>query len=355
MKRCMLVAVLGALPVAAFAQGGAAAQQSVLVTTVTPQRGRIARAVIGYGLVQTAPGGSETMSVLRGVQVRQVLVAVGQTVRQGQALMTLGADAAAIASYKQAGSALALAQSERGRLEEMLAQHLATRDQVAQAAKAVLDAQANLEVLKSAGGDSVGQTLRAGFDGVVSALPATTGARVPAQTPLIVLERSNGLVVAVGVEPSRRAELAENQPARIDPLDGGGPAQDGAVSAIGGMLDQVTRLVPVLVRPAVASSLLPGGPVRASIRVGEIEGWLVPRDAVLTDAKGAYLFQVAAGKAARVDVQVAGMSGTETVVDGPVNPQRALVSSGNYQLQDGVPVRTGDPNSPPDTAGVTAK
>ena len=351
MRRWMLSVLLGLLPVSASAQGAAATPQSVLVTTVTPQTGSIARIVVGYGVMQTAPGGSQTMSVLRGVQVRQMLVAVGQTVRQGQPLMVLGADATAIASYKQAASVLALAQSERGRLEQMFSQHLATRDQVAQAAKAVLDAQANLDVLKSAGGDSAGQTLKAGFDGVVSTLPTTTGARVPAQTPLIVLEQLNGLVAAIGVEPSRRAELAENQPAWIDPLEGGGRAQEGTVSAVGGMLDPATRLVSVLIRLADASSLLPGGPVRASIRVGETKGWLVPRAAVLTDSKSAYLFQVAGGMAARVDVQVAGMSGADTVVEGPVDPQRPLVSSGNYQLQDGGAVRTGDSNP----AGMAAK
>ena len=347
----MLAAVLGWWPAAIFAQGAAAPPPSVLVTTMTPQQGSIPRTVIGYGVVQSAPGGSQTISVQRAVQVRQVMVAAGQTVRQGQALMVLGAEPAALASYKQAVSALKLAQTERSRLEQMLAQHLATQDQVAQANKAVLDAQAALDVLKSAGGDSTGQTLRAGFDGVASSLPVATGARVPAQTPLIVLEQSNSLAVAVGVEPARRGELASGQPARIEPLDGGSPPQDGAVSAIGGMLDLVTRLVPVLVRPVDASSLLPGGPVRTSIRVGDAKGWLVPRAAVLTDAKGAYLFQVAGGKASRVAVTIAGMSGTDTVVGGPIDPQLPLVTSGNYQLQDGVVVRTSDASP----AGVASK
>jgi len=298
--------------------------------------------VIGFGMVQSAPGGSQTISVLLATQVKQILVALGQPVRQGQPLMVLGADPSTMATYKQAVSALALAQSERARLTQMLAQHLATRDQVAQAAKAASDAQINLDVLKNAGGDGTGQTLKAGFDGVVSAMPVVTGARVPADTPLIVLERSNSVVVALGIEPSQRAQVAAGQMVQIESLEGGSPAQDGAVLTVGGMLDPITRLLPVLVRPSDATALLPGGPVRATVRIGEIKGWLVPRAAVLTDAKGAYLFQTAGDKALRIDVHVVGKAASTTVVTGSVDPHRPVVSAGNYRLQDGAAVRTND-------------
>ena len=337
----MVGAALAAMLSGARAEDAGAAT-SVLVATVPARMGSVPRVVVAFGIVQSAPGGSQTISVLLATQVRQVLVAVGQTVRQGQPLLVLGADPATLAAYKQAVSAVTLARSERARLAQMLAQHLATSDQVAQATKALSDAQANLETLRSAGADSSGQTLRAGFDGVVSAVPVAAGARVPADTPLLVVERSSSVVVAVGIEPSQRAVVAAGQEARIEPLEGGGPTIDGAVLSVGGMLDPVTRLVPVLIRPADGSNLLPGGPVRATLRVGDIAGWLVPRAAVLTDAKGPYLFQVSAGKAARTDVGIAGTSGDTTVVTGPVDPQRPIVSVGNYQLGVGMSVRTDD-------------
>jgi len=110
-------------------------------------------------------------------------------------------------------TALTLAQSERARLTQLLGQHLATRDQVAQAQKAVSDAQDNLDLLKSAGGGSAGQTLTAPFDGIISALPVATGARVAAQAPLATLDRANSLVIAVGVEPAQRDQVATGQPA----------------------------------------------------------------------------------------------------------------------------------------------
>ena len=90
---------------------------------------------------------------------------------------------------------------------------------------------------------------------------------------------------------------------------------------------------------ASAAGLLPGSPVRAIVQVGEMRGWLVPRNAVMTDTKGTYLFQINGTTAARVDIRVVGTTGDTTVVDGPLDGGRALVISGNAQLQDGGLVR----------------
>lgn len=356
--RHILAAVLAVLPAAALAQGDAP-QPSVLVTTATPHEGSLPRTLTAYGAVQAAPGSSETLSLLRAGQVTRVLVAPGQTVRQGQPLLVVSADPAALAAFRQAVTALTLAQGERGRVAQMLAQHLATRDQLAQADKAVTDAQGNLDVLTRAGGGSDGQTVAAPFDGVVSSLPVATGARIASQAPLATLDRSGSLVAAVGIEPAQRSLVAPGQPARIEPLDGAA-SSPGSVLGVSGMLDPATRLVPVLVSPQSDAqagaqpgvALLPGGAVRVVVQVGEYRGWLVPRDAVSTDAKGPYVFQLADGKAARVDVQVAGAVGGTTVVTGALDPKRALVTSGNTQLQDGAAVRE-EPTSA--ATGVAAR
>ncbi len=379
--RGALAALLAALlPVLALAQGGstqASPQPSVLVTTEAPRQGSLPRTLTAYGTVQAAPGGgSETLSLLRAGQVTRVLVAPGEAVRRGQALLSVSAAPTAVAAYKQAVDALTLVKNERAHTAQLLSQHLATRDQLAQADKAVADAQTNLDALNRAGGGSPEQTLTAPFDGVVSSLPVTPGARVAAQAPLVTLARTSRLVASVGVEPGQRGLVAQGQPARIEPLYGGDPEQ-GSVLSVGAMLDPQSRLVPVLVDPPQASpqngpkpgdpkgdpqggapaeasaALLPGAPVRVVVQVGEMRGWLVPRDAVLTDAKGAYLFQVDGGKAARVDVRVVGTAGGTTVVAGPLNPARPLITSGNYQLQDGGLVH--EDNSGPTGNGGGAK
>ncbi len=313
---------------------------SVQVSTETPRQGSLARTLTAYGTVRTAPGGSEALSLLRAGQVTRVLVAPGQSVHRGETLLSVSADPAALAAYSQAVGALSLARGERVRTARMLAQHLATNDQLALTDKAVTDAQASLDVLNRAGGGSAGQNLAAPFDGVVSSVSVASGTRVAAQAPLLTLERTSRLVASVGIEPALRAQVVPGQPAEIQPLDGGTPVA-GSVLSVSAMLDPATRLVPVLVDPPGAVSadplagLLPGGAVRVVVRVGEYRGWLLPRDAVLGDALGAYVFQVDAGRAVRTEVRVVGTVDGTTVVAGKLDPARPLVITGNYQLQDG--------------------
>ena len=107
------------------------------------------------------------------------------------------------------------------------------------------------------------------------------------------------------------------------------------------MLNPRTRLVDadVSVPPG---SVISGAAFRADITVGELKGWIVPHDAVLTDANGTYVFQVDGTTAARVDVKVAGAAGADDVVQGPLDPTRPVVVEGNYQLSDKTPVRMSD-------------
>lgn len=355
--RFSLAVMLTLLPMTAFAQG-AVPEPSVLVTTMSARQGSLPHRLTAFGTVQPAPGSSETLSLLRAGQVTRILVAAGQSVRQGQPLLAVSADPAALAAYRQAVTALTLAQGERSRMAQMLAQHLATRDQLAQADKTVADAQGNLNLLAQGGGGSTEQTLAAPFDGVVSGLPVATGARVASQAPLVTLDRASRLVAAVGIEPAQRGLVSPSQPAQVEPL-GGGDVMQGTVLSVGAMLDPVTRLVSVLVEPVPvepAAGLLSGGPVRVVVQVGEFRGWLVPRAAVAMDAKGAFLFQLSGGHAVRVDVQVAGTVGDTTVATGPVDATRPIVISGNYQLQDGAAVREAPvQGTAVQAAGVTAR
>ena len=338
------------LPNVALAQGAnAAPEPTVLVTTQSLKHGSLPRSVTAYGILEAAPGGgSETLSVLRAGRIMQVEVRQGEAVRRGQVLLSIATDPAALASYKQAVAAMTQARIQRQNTAKMLAQHLATRDQLAAADRAAADARSSLDALDRSGGGSAQQALSAPFDGIVSALLVAPGARVAAQTPLLTIARASRLVAAVGVEPDVQAQLATGQPAQLEPLYAGG-VSNGRVVSVSAILDPATRLVAVLIDPAqdnpAAVGLLPGSPVRATVQIGTMAGWLAPRDAVLTDAQGAYVFQLGIGKAVRVDVSIIGMAGTTTVIAGPLDTARPLITGGNYQLQDGAAVRTAAPET----------
>jgi hypothetical protein len=81
--------------------------------------------------------------------------------------------------------------------------------------------------------------------------------------------------------------------------------------------------------------------VEAAITLGAGDAWSVPRQAVLSDEQGSYLFQVAGGHAHRVAVKVLGETAQTYGVDGRIDPALPVVVLGNYELRDGMPVREG--------------
>lgn len=326
---------------------GADDTPSVLVKTQQPQRGTLPDLITAYGTAMPAINGGMTLSVQAEGRVMRIAVTPGEAVHAGQPLLDFQLSAAASSTYEQAQSALKLARQEQGRTARLLAQQLGTRDQQAQADKAVGDAQATLSALEQENGGKPRQTLTAPFDGVVGAVPVTQGERVQPGVALVTLTRAGGLLVTVGVEPSQRRRLQLGQAVQLEPLDAGEAGLHGKLVRIDKALNPKTRLVDADVAPDKGSAeLLQGQAFRARIEAGRSQGWLLPRDAVLDDAQGAYVFQVADGKAVRVNVKRIGSDDTNTAVDGPIDPARALVTLGNYQLTEGMAVRRDDAAAP---------
>ncbi|MDR3534459.1 MAG: efflux RND transporter periplasmic adaptor subunit [Rhodopila sp.] len=315
---------------------------SVLVKTETPMRGEMPRIVTAYGATAPAPGASTTISVQYDGQVADVAVATGQTVHTGDPLMRVLASAAALSAYDQAQTALRLAQTELAHVTQMRQQQLATRDQVAQAEKAVSDALTQVDTLRRQGVDASSPPLQAPFDGVVSAVAVGQGDRIQANAPLLTLVRSDGIILTAGIEPAERQAVKPGDPVRMTTMSDGGRTFQGKVAAVAGQVDPKSRLVPVRIARTDGQALIDNQDLRADIIVGRSGGWKLPRSALLTDDKGPYVFQVAGGKAVRADVRILVDAGDAMLVDGPIQADRKLVTDGAYQLSDGMAVREQD-------------
>ena len=316
---------------------------SVAVETIAPRAGAAPDLVTAFGSATPALDGGMTLSLQQDGRVLAIAVTPGETVRAGARLLDFGASANAMSTYQQALSALTAARQQRAHAAQLLGQQLATRDQLAQADKAVADAQSTLDALHREDADRPSQTLEAPFDGIIATIPVAQGDRVQPGATLMTITRLDGLVVTVGIEPGARARIRPGEPVHLVPL-AGGDELDGQVLRLDGMLNPRTRLVDADVS-VPAGSVISGAAFRAEITVGELSGWIVPHDAVLTDANGSYVFQIAGTTAARVKVTVAGPVGGDDVVRGPLDPQQPIVVQGNYQLTDRSPVRIDTPSA----------
>lgn len=323
-----------------------AAAPVVSVRTQAPKVQRVAETLDALGDVTA--GQSSGLSFARAGQVTALAVVPGDRFAKGAVLATLVPDPAVRQAWQAAVDAVEQGRREADRQQQLLASHLSTQSQADAADKALRDARGALKALDEQGGGQGSSALVAPFDGVVTAVAATQGDRVQAGAPILQVGRVDVLRVVIGIEPSDRARVRAGTRVTLWPV--ASPAVEAkpfelVVSQVQDAVDAKTQLVDVvalLPRTAVAP-LAPGMKVRARLQVGEVSAVAVPRDAVLSDEKGDYVFQVASGKARRVPVHKTLDDGTRVAIDGLQELALPVVVQGNYELEDGMAVKDAAP------------
>ena len=333
-------AAFAMLVLLAAASASAAETQVARVETAPLRRVALADTVSGYGVVSPQTRSVTTVSLPRPGRIVTLFAAAGQVVKKGEPLLEFATGADAARGYRQAREGVEFARGERSRIEQLLAQQLATRSQLAAAEKALADAEAALQAQERIGAGRPLERVGAPFDGVVVSLAAAQGDRVAAGAPVLKLARAGGQRLVVGIEPEDVRRVRPGMAVTVTPVFQPSRAARGKVTQVFGMLNPQTQFVDVLVE-IDGDGLLPGTRARARIDLERREVWVAPRSAVLRDARGAYLFQVRGGKARRVDVRTGLERDGVVAVEGPFDPKEPVVSLGNYELEDGMGVRTG--------------
>lgn len=325
---------------AADDEDAAAPPGQVAVTTATPIQQTFHDTVEAWGSATGDPQHARSISLAHGGQVVAMNVAAGQTVKRGQPLLTVTPDPAARNTYQQAQSALALAEGELQRTEQLAAQRLATQSQLATARKALADARTALDAQHALGGGTAQEAVTAPADGVVTTLSVGLGDRFAANAPLLGFTPAHALVAQLGVQPEDAAKLHAGMPVQLRNVYGA-TGFTGTLRMIGQSVDPQSHLLSAQVElPAEASAtLVAGAAVDAQIRTADFSAWAVPRAAVLHDEHGDYLFQVERGHAKRVGVTLRSPDGDVVGVQGALGAQAKVIVLGAYELADGDAVR----------------
>jgi RND family efflux transporter MFP subunit len=262
-------------------------------------------------------------------------------------LATLVPDPAARQAWQQAVDAAALARRERDRQQQLLASHLATQSQLDAADKALGDANNAVAALEAQGGGNGTSQLLAPFDGVVTTVSSLQGDRVQAGASVLQVGRGDVLRVTLGIVPADRPRVRAGMPLtlRLPDADASQPPIVLKVSEVQDAVDPKTQLVGVVAAlpRAAAPQLAPGMKVQASLQLGALQSVALPRNAVLSDEQGDYVFQVEGGKARRVKVSKRLDNGTLVAVAGLANLKLPVVVEGNYELEDGMAVKDAAP------------
>ncbi|MBD8873139.1 efflux RND transporter periplasmic adaptor subunit [Rhodanobacter sp. DHB23] len=324
-------------------QGGDA-KGVALVSTVMPVQQRFHDSVEAWGSATADPHHARTISLAHGGQVVALKVSAGQTVKRGDALLSITPDPTARSAYQQAQSTLTLASGELQRTEQMAAQHLATQSQVAAARKALSDAQSALAAQQALGGGTAQETVSAPDDGVVASVSVALGDRFAANAPLLGFMPAHALVAELGVQPDAGAQLHAGMPVQLHGVYGNAKPFAGTLTMVGSAIDPQTHLLPLQAEIAAGAgaTLVAGAALDATIQSDDYTAWAVPRAAVLNDEQGDYLFQLDHDKAHRVDVQLRQPEGDTVGVLGKLDAKLPVIVQGAYEVDDGAAVRTGD-------------
>jgi RND family efflux transporter MFP subunit len=315
------------------------------VVTRPLQKGPIAQTIRAYGLMSASPGLLNTVSVPYTARISRLWVSPGQAVARGQALFEVSADPSNLLAASQATNALALAQGELARTRALFASQLATQSQLASAQKSLVDAQQAYAAQQRLGISARPKAIAAPFDAVVAQVSVTQGDQVQPGAPILQIARAKQAAVAgvvvLGVDPAGAARVQPGDTLTVRDL-ASGQVMHGQVTTIADAIDNQTQLVDVTAAvEADGARVFAGSKVVADIAVATQTHWIVPRSAVLQDAQGEYVYQVQAGKAYRIKVKTAIEHGDSYGVDGELDPRLAVVVSGNYELRNGMMVRTG--------------
>jgi RND family efflux transporter MFP subunit len=339
MMRPAYLALCLALPIFVAASEEAPAG-SVLVTTVALKRQALAETLSGYGVVAPDTRNTQTVSLGRAGRIERMLVSVGQVVRKGTPLFEFDTAADVTAGYQQAQQAVTFSRGEVARLESMVAQQLATQSQLAAAKRDLAAAESNLQAAQREGAQQGLATVAAPFDGFVSAIQVAQGDRLASGAAVLQLARGGAQHVALGVEPEDALRVHAGQTVSLASVLNAARTANGRISQVAGAINPQTQMVDVQVE-LPQGGFISGTRVRGDIRLAAQEGWVVPRSAVLSDEEGDYLFQVSAEHAHRVVVQKGVEQDGLVAVQGKFDAKAPVVSVGNYELEDGMTVRSG--------------
>jgi len=344
MIRIGYLAAIGLLLLPATGHSETPGAPSVLIETAAPRQQVLKRTVQGYGTMATSEDDVVGISFLHAGQISMLRVRPGQVVKAGEALLELSTDPSATLSYQTAAAALDFAKHDLARTRTLVAQHLATNAQLAASQKAVDDAAAAVDAQRKLGNDQKTEVAAAPFDGYVAAITVARGDRVQPNTTVLKLARSDRVQVTVGLEPDDAALVVIGMSAEVAPVFTPERRLSGVVRGVTGTINPATKRLDIWVElAAVAPELVPGTAVSVEIVLEQHTGWVVPRDAVLRDGNGDYVFRIAGSKAERVPVKTGIETDKYTEIIGPIDPKGQIVTVGNYELQDGMSVRKGGP------------
>jgi membrane fusion protein (multidrug efflux system) len=312
------------------------------VQTVPLKKGTITEHIVVYGSVIAAPGALQTISIPFESRVAGIMVNEGQKVSKGDILVEIQPSPDTMLQLNQAKNAYKLAKQTYQQMEREHNLKLATNEQLLRTKQTLDQAKLRLESMKNRGIDGESR-IASGVAGLVKKVYVQEGSIVPAGNPIIDIVEQNRVEVLLGVEPEDIEKLHPGQAVSLTRVNApASPEAAGKVRRISYAVNPTTRLVDVFVTLTSPAGFLLGESIEGKIVITAAEGLIVPRSAVLPEGDRHVLFTVKDGRAVKHIVEIGIENPREYQVMGnELQAGAEVVILGNYELTDGMAVRTG--------------
>jgi len=343
----------------------ASVRPALTVVATTPQRMSVPVRLAANGNIvawQEAIVGAEA----GGLRLTEVHVNVGDAVRKGQALATLGGDtlraevAQTRASLAEAEAAAADAANNAQRARTLQGTGALSASQINQYLTAEKTAQARVEAARASVQTQLSRLNQAQIvapdSGIISARTATVGAVTSPGTELFRLIRQGRLEWRAEVTSAELGRLTVGTTAQVTAASGARLA--GRVRTIAPTVDPQTRSALVYVDlsplPGMAGQAKAGMFARGEFDLGAMPALTAPQSAVVVRDGFSYVYRVGPdSRVAQVKVQTGRMAGDRIEIANGLSADARIVANGAGFLNDGDLVRVVDaaaPASPASTA-----
>jgi membrane fusion protein (multidrug efflux system) len=323
-------------------------QAKVPVEVATPRVGALTAHVRATGTVDPAPGADWIVTAPQAARIAMLGGATGDTIRKGAVVARfdaplLRADLAThAAELSQAQARLENARHNHTRLTELLEKGIASRREVEDARKELLDAEAGLAQsteTRAASADLASRaTAVAPFDGLVAQRWHNPGDLVDANEHVVRLVDPSRLEVTAAVLVADASRIVVGRAARVSVAGGTPEGLPAHVVGAPGAADPATGTA--LVRLELLTALPVGTPVQVEIEAETVsDAVVVPASALVRDQGKAAVFVVGAeAKAHRREVEIGLTVEDEIQIVSGLKAGEPVVVKGQENLPDGASV-----------------
>ncbi|MEA3186404.1 MAG: rane fusion protein multidrug efflux system [Chthoniobacter sp.] len=312
-----------------------------MVETVPLEKLSISETDTAYGTVVAQPGEVQSVSVEYESRVVRLLIASGQQVEKDQALIEIEPSPDAKLQFNEATAENESSQQELAQVERSFAMKLAVNSDLQTAKRAAQSAQTKLKSLQSRG-LAGRQKLKAEVSGVAGKISVQAGQIVAAGSSLLEIVPAKQIEVRLGVEAEDVGRLEVGQGVKLSAVHKSSTGSiDGKIRLITRQVNATTRLIDIFVALPPESDLMLESYVRGEITIAAKEALVVPRAAVLPNEDKHVLFTVKDGHAVKHEVETGLENSTHVEVIGEgLEAGEQVVTTGNYELEDGMEVQT---------------